>query len=222
MHLYGALVDTATGAVLHLGTYEDALVELANETPDAFFQGAINIPNYTGFWQSIPLRLLLRADSPTKWTWELGTRKFLPTKKSLLTDDLASRSKLAAAKYALLTEIMVGLRYVRQNIYGSAPYQDAVYLGKRLQAQQFKDLVYPEGRIIEFPYILQYADHANISFQQAADDILFKAKLTDELLSKTEAIRLRYFQKVREAVLLDQLPSLREEFLRESYINARV
>ena len=46
--------------------------------------------------------------------------------------------------------------------------------------------------------MIQHADYANIPFKQAADDILFKAKLHEEMLAQTEILRIKFFNKIKK------------------------
>lgn len=216
----GILVDTKSGAVMVWGIQEAALVEIASFTPGIFFQGGVQFPNYSGFWARIFLRFIARQ-SPL-WSWGAESRTFSRTRQAYLTNELREQALILQAKYEILKDIIYALTFARQKILGAVPFQEAVYLAKRLQAERFAHSGYPEDQILRYPYVLHYADHAHLSPQEAADAILMKAGLDDELLSKTELMRLRFFQQIKEAASLEQLRSMREEFFREYFLNAKV
>ena len=117
---------------------------------------------------------------------------------------------------------MKGVSRGRYPVSTGVLFQETVYLTKKAQASAFKEAGYPEDDILEYPYIIQYADFANIPLKQAADDILFKARLDDELLAKTELIRLKYFNAIRSARTVEEVAPIYEAFTRESYRNALV
>lgn len=100
--------------------------------------------------------------------------------------------------------------------------QETVYINKRLQAIAFRDAGYPEDVAPNYPYVLQYADLTGSTLRQAADDIIFKAKLDEDFLAKTELLRLKYFRLVREAEKPEEVAEAYKAFVRESYKNALV
>jgi hypothetical protein len=99
-------------------------------------------------------------------------------------------------------------------------YQETVYFIKRQQAQTFKDAGYDESRIREFPYVEQYADFRKLSYKAAADDILLAAKVMQEVLLNTEALRLKYFKKMKEITSLDEFDAFWKEYESEAYAHA--
>ena len=56
-----------------------------------------------------------------------------------------------------------------------------------------------------------------MSFRQAADDILFAARMDDELLVDTESIRIVYFRRIAEIEDETALPGIYDEFAKEMY-----
>lgn len=131
----------------------------------------------------------------------------------LLPDEaLLERSKLAIARINAIHRIIFQINRVRARIQTGLALQETVYLGKKMQAEQFKNTGYDESLLIKFPYVLQYADQASLSARQAADDIIFRASLDDAFLSKTEVLRMKYFDLVKNTVKLEEFPTLLSQF----------
>ena len=220
---YVALIDTVTGAVLTIGTYPTAMYFLEECIPDTWVAGSINSPNHMG--RFFPMPFFLAAEDPARypyWTWDHASRRLMKTKKELIDERLLERSRLAEGKRDIITKIMNSLSSTRRKMATGVGFQDIVYAEKIANARAFKALGYDEDRIMEFPYVLQYADFAQISFQQAADDIILKRTFDNDVLLKTELIRLKYFNRVRNARSVEEFPSLYEEFLKDTYRNALI
>lgn len=166
------------------------------------------------------LRIQPIDDSSAHLSWNGKARLISDTRPDVLTNELHARSRLANAKSRAVAHMMLSLAAARVKISTGIPLQETVYMTKKLQAQKFKDLGYDEHEILAFPYVLQYADVANISLKEAADEILLKARLDDDVLAKTEMIRLAYFNRLRHAKAPAEIPLILKEFDRESYINA--
>src|SRR3989338_8984330 len=151
-----------------------------------------------------------------------GTKKkkgrVTPTKTPAgVTLELRARSRLATAKCRAIAEIINTINTLRQPMRTDMTLQESVYLIKRMQAQAFKDANYDQKMVMEIPYVVQYADLASISFKEAADNILFRAQLDDGYLAKTELLRLKYFDLVREASEPAQIPSIMKQLKIDSY-----
>lgn len=220
---YTALIDFATGAVLTVGTNVAPMVFLKECMPDTWVANNVNSPNYLARFFPMPFFLsdIDPRDYP-KWTWDGNNRLFLKTKKELIDERLLERSRLADEKQKSILNIMRALSTMRQGISTGVSFQEYVYAKKALQAEQFKQSGYNEDSAMEFPYVLQYADFAGISLQQAADDILLKRAFDDELLLKTELIRLAYFKRIRDVQTVEELPALHEDFMKDAYRNALI
>ena len=134
-----------------------------------------------------------------------------------MTDSLRSRSNLAQAKVDAMTSIISNLTQVRHKVGTGVLLQETVYAVKRAQAKAFKDSEYDETCAGEFSYIVQYADFAKIGMRQAADDILLKAKVGDDSLIKTELLRLRYFNKMRDARNAEEVAEILKKFYTDCY-----
>ena len=140
----------------------------------------------------------------------------------MLTDDLRFKSHLAARKVIFLYHMMRSITAARNSLRTGINFQETVYLTKKLQARDFKKSGYDEDSIMEYPYVLQYADLKNLSLRQAADDILFMSRLADDLLAKTELLRLRYWSRVREATHPDELVKIESDFMQDCFVNAQI
>lgn len=211
---YSALIDASTSALLALSTHAYVVSFLAKSQPlEAEQAHGVNWPNY---YKSFPLE---KADYRTypNWTWDQNTRLFSPTAENLVTSDLRQRSDLAVRKSAVLREIIYELSVTRYTVWKGPLMQEAIYLTKKMEAEKFRDAGYPEDKILSYPYVLQYADFAGFTMREAADEILFKARLDDEFLAKTELLRLRYFNSIRNAATSDDITRVLTEFRREIY-----
>lgn len=218
MRVHSALVDSSTFAVLAVSSHVSAIVFVNECMQDTVHIPYAQFPNYR---ESLPIAACAAEEFP-EWTWEAKTRTFIPTRPSVVTDALRARARLAGAKLGTISIIINELSIARYKVRTGVDFQETTYLTKKLEAQRFKDSGYDENRAIEFPYVLQYADFAGLSLKDAADKILLAAKFDDQLLAKTELLRLRYFNKVKEESDPERFAGIREEFLRDCYVNARV
>jgi len=219
---YSILVDYETNAVLTVGVSTSALVFLKECMPDTYYSASVNLPNYKGlFFGGFFLASVAPAEYP-KWTWDRKKRVFRKTNPEVLTEALMARSRLASAKHKVISSIMNNISFARYPVATGIAFQETVYLEKKMQARAFRNSGYNEDMIMEYPYVVQYADFAGLSLRQAADDILLKAKFDDEILAKTELLRLKYFDKVRRAESVEELRKVAKDFIRVCYVNAKV
>jgi len=190
---FAALTDSKTEALLTVSSNSAALVFLQECTPDTNRFPAVNYPDYPDPF------FLENVDPGTypEWTW--GRRAgFKRTPPSVVTDELRAKARLLTQKVDVLGGMMTALSRARDSVWTGFNFQETIYLSKYEEARRFKESGYDESLILEMPYVVQYAEVANIPLQQAADDILFKAKLDSEFLSRTEALRIRYLRLLRE------------------------
>jgi hypothetical protein len=152
-----------------------------------------------------------------EWTWDWETRLFSPTPKELLTAELRQRSALAVKKCRALWEISYELSVARYPVWSGLLMQETVYIAKKTQAQRYKDLGCPETDAVSYPYVLQYADFSGLTMRAAADEILFKARLDEDLLSKSEFLRLKYFNLVKDAMTTSEIDPILKRFRTETY-----
>jgi hypothetical protein len=213
MHGYTGLFDVNTKALLTLSSMPTVITFLHEATMDSGIVVNVNFPNYK---ESFELATA-PSEEYSSWAWDRTNRLFQKINPALLTQEVRLRSRLASRKRDVLYTIIRGINIARYPVATGILLQETVYLNKKIQAERFKDKGYPEERAIEYPLVMQQADFAGVSMQAAADDILFKAKLDDELLGKTELLRLKYFNAVKKAATLEELKSMDKEFTRECF-----
>jgi len=218
MLVHSALLDFNTHVVLAISPRVAAIELLSECMADTLHAACVHHPNYvhSSFFAA------LDADEWPRLTWDLRERKFVETPAEMLTDEIRDRSRLAAGKLDVIDKMTDSLNIARYKVRTGIALQEIVYLAKRTQALKFKESQYDDDLMDDCQLVVQYADHANVSLRQAADEILLKAKFDEEILVKTELLRLRYFGKVKEASSVDQLPPIYTEFLRDCCVNARV
>jgi hypothetical protein len=194
---FAALLDVSSGALLTLSKEQPIIAFLVKNTPDVMPVWGVDYPNYL---KSFPLANADPLRLP-EWTWNITKRLFEATPKALLTDRLRHASALAVKKNYALFEIILSLSVARNLLTTGVLLQESVYLTKRQQAAQYQADGYPEDNVQRYPYVLQYAELADLSMRKAAHEILFKAQLEDEELCKSEALRLKYFGLLKTAKL---------------------
>ncbi len=214
---HSALVDSNTRTVFAISDNVAAISFLNGIYMDTFHMLNVTWPNYT-----YALPFSTRADSFVDWTWNVGDRRFVPTRPDVITPEMLAQSKLAMRKLYAVIHIMHVLSVARSRIAGGIVLQETVYMTKKIQAHAFRDAGYDETTIFSYPYVMQYADHADISFRESADDIILKAKLDDDMLAKTELLRLDYFERLRKIEDASEIKPLLESFTRESFTNSYV
>jgi hypothetical protein len=198
-----SILDNSTRAVLALSENVTTINALSESIPDVALGMSLNVPHYTKRTllgrSTFPLSYAEPAELP-EWAWERGERKLrksnIPASRA---ESIKERAVLASAKARAFDRIIAAVQINRVELAQSIGYQDVVYVMKYIQAQRFKDSGYDESKILEIPYVLQYADIANIPLSQAADEILFKASLDTSRFVKTEALRLKFFRMIKEA-----------------------
>jgi hypothetical protein len=215
---YSALVDSASNILLVLSSQVSGITFVHRCTADTVHIPSVQFPSYA---DAEFLRAMLPRDYPN-WTWNREARKFIATRPDLITADIRSRSLLGTSKLRCVTRVTLLLNIARQKLRHSMDFQEGIYLAKRLQAQQFKDAQYNDDLILNYPYVLQYADFADITNKQAAENILLKAKMEDEYLAKTELLRLRYFGEIKQASQPSQLDNIYKRCRRECNVSKQI
>lgn len=203
------LVDSSTYATLAVSNLPSVIALLSEWVPDVRCVWFANHPNYLKDF----FILRIPPNEYPQWTWAEKARVFTHTPAAVLTPALRAKAELADAKAGAISTITLSVNEIRFQISTGYLLQDSIYLTKRQQAEAFRNGGYDESWITEYPYVLQYAIHDNCSFKQAADDILFKAKLNDAFLAKTEGLRMKYLERLRRASNLTEIPVIRKEFL---------
>lgn len=211
------LIDASTYAVLAAGTNVAAINFLSECTMDTFhFQDAGN-PHYSG---NLPLTTI--DGSLAHWSWGPVSRKFTHTHKDVLTDSLRDRSRLAMEKMNAVTTMMLYISRSRSVVRNGVEMQEIVYVAKAQQAHDFKSTEYDERQIMDYPYVFQYADFAGFTYKEAADEIILRAKLDQDILVKTELIRMTYFDRLKKISDPKDVQALLDSFYREAFVNAQI
>jgi len=221
---YSALLHGNTGILLALSTRIPPIVFAGECIPDAVCAHSVNYPNYLTrkhFWQNpFPLSSVSPEEFPT-WRWDFRKRKFFRTSGKVLTEAIRSKSVLANHKVQAIMQIMGNLNLSRAELATGLDFQETVYRLKKSQAQAYKKLGSAENAS-EFPFVEQYAEIAGISLEQAADEILFKSKIAEDKLLRSERMRLKYFDKLKKASNAEEIDAVMSEFHRENYLSALV
>jgi hypothetical protein len=204
---YYGLIDCNSSAVLVAGKNFQAMNFLKEFTFDSFF---IYLPVSSRYEESLFNGLTI-SETPYLFRWDEKTRSLIENKN--VSDNLIIKTQLAQKKYSVLDSMMLSIIFLRDRVRKTLPYQETIYMAKQYQAERFKDRGYPEHEMLEYPYVLQYADFMKISLKDAADKILLKSKIDNELLAKTEMLRLKYFNMVKDAKSVDEAEEAHKKFL---------
>lgn len=208
---YSILIDANTLILYAVHASLAAIVSTSESIPDTTFQ-------VTHSNAGTPFSLAaIRPTEYPRWTWEYRTRNFTKTPEHALIDEVRAKSRLAVARVNAFNEIMKGINYTRYQFRRGVEFQESVYLAKRLEAKDFMERESGENVAHEYPYLMQYADFADIPLRQAAEDILFKARLEDTYLVKTEYLRIKYFNATKNETDPAKIPAIIKEFNRECY-----
>jgi hypothetical protein len=210
---YSALIDAGTNALLDLRQNAPAVNFLAKCFPDTFYYGNVNYPNYkkSFFLLDIP------AEQFSEWAFNNKSRTFHKRGPDAKNDSLRNLSRLAVARGNVATHIINNISHSRFRKGTGIAQQEYVYILKRIEAEKFRDSNYDEEKLLEYPLVLQYAEFADITPRVAADEILFKARLHDEDLVKTELMRMKYFKLIKEIKTPEEAPLVQKEFMKEFY-----
>lgn len=209
---HGALImGPPTFALLAIHRNGPAIAAIADSIPDSQYMP--NISDVTA--DNIPLPLL-NPDRYPEWSLRPYNYALSKARPGQMTDALVARSQLAMARIKAVHRIMFEINRIRAKIDPGMVLQETVYLTKKLQAAEFARSGYDESLLIRFPYVLQYADLCNLSAREAADNIIFRAGLDDALLSKSEMLRMRYFDLVKQTTAPEDFSELLRRFYHDS------
>ena len=217
---YHILFDQETNAVLTMSRRRDVIISLNDCTKDTFAAFSVNNPNYrNSFWRGF----FLASEEPRnypRWTWNYSRRTCTRTKENVLSRNLFGRSRLIDAQREIIGSMMQILAADRMSFSKNILYQDVIYSLKKNQATEFRNFGYDEKCIMDYPFIVQYADFANLSMRQAADDIIFQAQLYENRLLRNEELRLKYFNAVKNMQVPQEGLVLLKDLKRELYGNS--
>ncbi len=215
--VHSALIDASTRAVIAVSDNVAGITFLNETLMDTYHILNVTQPNHI-----YALPFSLREESLVHWVWDTKNRRFNKTRPDVITESLVSQSKLAQKKLRAVTYIMRNLSLARSRMMPGIQLQETIYQAKKDQAHEFRTGGYDEKSIFQYPYVFQYADFADMSFKEAADDIILKAKLDDDFLAKTELLRLTYFDRLKKLENAAEIRPLLEAFMREAFTNSIV
>ncbi len=217
---YHVLCDQETNAVLAMSRRMETIILLNDCTRDTFAVFSVNYPNYQNlFWKGFFLASEKPTDYP-RWTWHYSQRIFTKTQEDVLSRNLFERARLINAQRNTIGPMTRILSTDRMSFSKNILYQEAIYSIKKTQATEFKNSGYDEKYIMNYPFIVQYADFANLSIRQATDDIIFQAELYENRLLRNESLRLKYFNSVKNMKEPQEGPVLLKDLQRELYGNS--
>jgi hypothetical protein len=212
------LIDSATKVLLAISENPHTIVFASESMLDTIPVHAVENPTYL---QGDFLKEMQEGLLPA-WTWTRNGRQFIKTPQHVRTGAALQKSLVAMAKVQTIGRVMEHISRIRYRVMRGVDYQDVVHLIKLQQAEAFRATGYDEKRLIEFPYVVHYADLKEITLKQAADDIIIKAKLDADYLMNTESIRMKYFNIIKKEENVDVLSTIVSDFLRECYRNTLV
>ncbi len=207
MRSYCAVLDIETKAVIALGTNPGVMVQVQESTPEAILYVRVESPNYL---EDFPLARLERGQYP-EWVWSRKHRTFTHN-DTPPTPEVRARSVLAMFKVDALSRIARKISRARSKLRAGVDFEESVAILKRTEVQRFKDIGYDETRIFEFPFLMEYAEYAGVSHTQAANDIALASRMEEEILAKTEIVRLKYVNLVKKAGTKDEIDKILIEF----------
>lgn len=207
MRSFCAVLDIETKAVVALGTNPGVMVQVQESTPETIMYVGVEFPNYL---QDFPLVQLERGRYP-EWVWSRKHRTFTRS-DTPPTLGVRARSALAMCKVDALSRIARKISRSRSQLRAGVDFEESVAILKRTEARRFKDTGYDEARIFEFPFLMEYADYAGVSYTQAAKDVALASRMEEEILAKTEIVRLKYVALVKKASTKEELDRILVEF----------
>ncbi len=202
----GALLDAGTSTLFTVTGRPSVLRALNELVPGSVYVRSIH------YGRKPEARALADGDPKEypRWQWAEKSGSFVRAREEP-SEILRARAALAHAQrdaLVLLTERVNGLRLAPATMIQE---QGVVYLDKRDQALAFKAAGYDAAKLPEYPYVEQYAAIAERTPRQAADEIIFQARLRDDVLQKSETVRLKFMAKIRDARSAAELENFKDE-----------
>ena len=210
-----ALVANGTNILLTLSPFAPAIVFLSEIFLDTHIVPGANFPNYL---DNFPFATI-DPETYSQWTWTGKKRLFVSTRPELALEN-KERSILATNKCKAITSVLRIVSTVRTEVLNGAILQETVYLQKAAQAKQFKEAGFPESDIAKYPYIAQFAQLEGISPRMATESILVKAAFDDELLLRSEYLRVKYSKKIKTAQTKAELDAIVYAIAHDNGVNA--
>jgi hypothetical protein len=146
----------------------------------------------------------------------------LDKSKAKATKEILSHCELLSSRSRYLNRVTRVVTRARNRFAPSEKYADLVEILRRDQAVKFRDAGYDESMIQDCLFVFQYAQVKKMTPQEAAEEIIFRFKLFEASLWKTEEIRMKYYDLFSNAKTVEETHEFFQEFIREYYLNSRV
>lgn len=204
------LTDAATNVLLVVSKNAEALLVLHRMMPDTNYIPRANVPHYrfTNFLIDLP------PPEYPNWTWFRKSKHFLQTHPDILTDDLKHRSQIAVEKAKALEVVVKKIGSIHAE-GKHALIRENIELRKYLDALRFRMDNRDEMRPAAHPFVSQHAALMNITPHAAAAELILAGEEHERVVADTELLRLTYFEKIRKASTLEDIETIRKDFVRE-------
>lgn len=212
------LIDGATSTLLAVHDYAPAICFVNECTLDTKLVHIFEKPNYE---QPGSLNFLWSGKFPF-WSWSRKDRKFTETPRHVISDALIQQADLASAKAHYASGIMNHISIIRMRSAQGVEQQDIVYEIKRRQALEFRRTGYIEDDYSKYSYVFEYAEFRNIDQRSAADDIIMKSDLHENVLLNTERLRMKFLNLLKITSTEEEIKPIFDMFMRECYHNTLV
>jgi hypothetical protein len=208
--LINALIDAPTATLLTLSTNPITTAFLVRAIPDSEEVLNVSVPNY-------PKGVPIKPQEYPERVWDKWTRLFSGGNNP--DERVRKHVLLTAKKTEAFAEVARIIGLIRAQMMNAVPLQDVVYMTKRLEAERFVKDWKPgqDADPLEYPYVTQYSDLSGLSPQQAANEILLKARLYNDGLFKSEYFRLKYMELIRDTHSVGAIDAIVIGFRRELY-----
>lgn len=202
----GALLDAGTSTLLTVTGRQSILLALNELVPGTVYVRSIH------YARKAATRAIVRGEASAYplWRWAQESGTFVRGHGEP-SDELKTRAALAHATRDALGILSDRVNGLRLHPASALSEQGIVYLDKRNQALAFKAAGYDAAGLTGYPYVEQYAAAAGRTPRQAADEIIFQARLRDDVLQKSEAVRLKFMEKLRAARTAADLTNFKDE-----------
>lgn len=209
--MYYSVIDSSNDTLIAISSYPPPVVLLAESMLDTIYVHSMPAAS-VAVVRTVPPR------NYPEWSWNYAKREFQRTNPAIITDDLRERAVFAARKAEILSQALYAINRQRDKIYMGLMIQETIYAEKEKQARMLKEARFDAGHAGMAPYVVQYADSAGLSLEQAAEEILFQAQLDRELLEKSERVRLLLFRKLKRATTEAELDEIMRTFYRDGTV----
>jgi hypothetical protein len=148
------------------------------------------------------------------WNWSYKPSSMQNNLVKSPNDNVKERSLMLQNKLWAYYDVLTIINYARVRVSPVVNQQDLVYLEKERQARQVRFGITDDCQMVR-----DYADFANCTLTQAAEQILFKAELARDTYANTERLRMEYLRDLRKCNTLDEIKQLKDKMFRESWLN---